>query len=394
MKKQLEQGIKELNQIREYINDKYFEVEDFVDCILLSLVSKTNMIALGMPGIAKSAILREFVDSIDFSNTEGTPYFQIQMGADISPNNVFGAPDINYFKENGIIKRHYQGFLPDAIIAFCSEFYRISDQVANSGILSILNEGEFKNGVETIKTKLRFFMADTNFFPKQEDDLDFEEEDLRLMALHDRFLSRVFVKPISEKENKINMLLMDDKVKSPVSIPLKKIIEIQDYLDNVELPYQIASSIINISEELYEKHQIFLSPRRIKMSRNLVKASALLNLRDKCNKKDLHALRFSFWQKEDDITKCKEAIIKEINRTNVEIEKCNKLVKSIKKEFDNNVSALKLTGNGEIEIIRKQALSDLDKIKTMIDDEGISEINTSKNLIDSIKEIEKEILAK
>ncbi len=392
MNNQMKKGINELNEIRDYINNKYFEVEDFVDCILLSLVSKTNMIALGMPGIAKSAILREFVDSIDFSNTEGTPYFQIQMGADISPNNVFGAPDINYFKENGIIKRHYQGFLPDAIIAFCSEFYRISDQVANSGILSILNEGEFKNGVETIKTKLRFFMADTNFFPKQEDDLDFEEEDLRLMALHDRFLSRVFVKPISEKENKISMLLMDDKVKSPVNIPLEDIIEIQDYLDKVELPYSVARSIINIAEELYEKHQIFLSPRRIKMSRNLVKASALLNLRDKCNKKDLHALRFSFWQKEEDITKCKESIIKEINRTNIEIEKCSKLIQSVKKEFDNNLSALKLTGNGEMKTIKEQAISDLNKIKTMIDEEGISEINTSKNLMEKINQVEKEIL--
>ncbi len=115
-------------------------------------------------------------------------------------------------------------FLPDAIVAFCSEFYRVNDQVANSGLLTILNEGEFKNGTDVIQTNLRFFMADTNFFPKQADDLDVEESDLRLQALHDRFLSRVLVKPITDDENKVKMILMDDSRQSDVKIPMADIV--------------------------------------------------------------------------------------------------------------------------------------------------------------------------
>lgn len=162
--KKLKETSKQFKEMYHFITTKYYEVDEFALCIILSLISKTHMIALGQPGIAKSAVLREIVEMIDFTDVEGTPYFHVQMGADISPSNVLGAPDIEYYKEHGIIKRAYEGFLPDAIVAFCSEFYRVNDQVANSGLLTILNEGEFKNGTDVIQTNLRFFMADTNFF--------------------------------------------------------------------------------------------------------------------------------------------------------------------------------------------------------------------------------------
>lgn len=182
------------------------------------------------------------------------------MGADVSPNNVLGAPDIEYYKNHGIIRRATEGFLPDAIIAFCSEFYRVNDQVANSGLLTILNEGEFKNGTEIRKTRLRFFMADTNFFPKQADDLDAEESDLRLQALHDRFLARVLVRPLSEDENKVRMILMDDAVKPEVHLTLAELIQLQEAAQAIEIPRQVALYMVLIANELQSRHRIFISP--------------------------------------------------------------------------------------------------------------------------------------
>lgn len=326
-----------LMKIHEFITTKYYEVEDFSLCILLSMISSTNMIALGQPGIAKSAVLREVVNLIEFDGHDGTPYFHVQMGSDVSPNHVFGAPDIDYFKKHGIIKRHYQGFLPDAIIAFCSEFYRVNDQVANSGLLTILNEGEFKNGVDTIKTKLRFFMADTNFFPKQADDLDVEESDLRLQALHDRFLSRVMVRPVSDKANKIRMVLMDDNYTTDVRLPLEDLIAIQDHIDQISLGEDIAAMMVQIADTLQQKHHIFISPRRLKMSRNLVRAHAILKGRDVCLTDDLIALQFSFWQKEDDIIKVLDCIYDVMNLPQHDAKKFEDVLQSILDELDRNI---------------------------------------------------------
>jgi MoxR-like ATPase len=330
------------------------------------MISRTNMIALGPPGIAKSAILREIVNLIDFDVFEGTPYFHIQMGTDISPNNVLGAPDIEYYKKHGIVKRAYQGFLPDAAIAFCSEFYRISDQVANSGILTILNEGEFKNGTDTVKTKLRFFMADTNFFPKQSDDLDADETDYRLQALHDRFLARVLVTPLKDDANKIRMIMMDDDFATDIRLSLHDLICLQDQLDGIELPEAIARAMVDIANTLTRKHKIFISPRRLKMSRNLIRASAILNNRMVCKVEDLMALQFSFWQKEEDIQKVKDLILDTIGIPMADAKHYDKMALSILSELKTNLDNTRHLPTFNPDKLHLQAVSDLTKLLELI----------------------------
>lgn len=362
----LEQFSGKLRGIRDFLNHKYYEVETFVECILLSMISRTNMIALGPPGIAKSAILREIVNVIDFDVFEGTPYFHIQMGTDISPNNILGAPDIEYYKRHGIIKRAYQGFLPDAAIAFFSEFYRISDQVANSGILTILNEGEFKNGTDTVKTNLRFFMADTNFFPKQPDDLDADETDYRLQALHDRFLSRVLISPLQDDDNKVRMILMDDHDSTDIKLSLNDLIWIQDHLELVALPEAIARAMVEISNTLTKKYKLFISPRRLKMSRNLIRASALLSGRMVCRMEDLMALQFSFWQKEEDIQKVRDLILDTIGIPEADGRKFDKMALSILQELQSNIDNTHNLPTFNPEKLYRQAVSDLTKLLEMI----------------------------
>jgi MoxR-like ATPase len=364
--KDLESLSTQLRGIRAFLNQKYYEVEPFVECILLSMISRTNMIALGPPGIAKSAILREIVNLIDFDVFEGTPYFHIQMGTDISPNNVLGAPDIEYYKQHGIVKRAYQGFLPDAAIAFFSEFYRISDQVANSGILTILNEGEFKNGTETVRTNLRFFMADTNFFPKQPDDLDADESDYRLQALHDRFLSRVLVTPLQDDTNKIRMIMMDDHLSTDIKLSLHDLMSLQDHLDMVVLPEFIARSMVDVANTLTKKYKVFISPRRLKMSRNLVRASALLNNRVTCKAEDLMALQFAFWQKEEDIQKVRDLILDTIGIPEADARKYEKMSISIQNELATNLDNTHTLPTFNPEKLYRQAVSDLTKLLELI----------------------------
>ncbi len=355
-----------LTKTQNYLTTKYYEVDDFVHCILISLISKTNMIALGQPGVAKSAVLREIVDIIDFEDLAGTKYFHIQMGADISPNNVFGAPDIDYFKSNGIIKRHYEGFLPDAIIAFCSEFYRVSDQVANSGLLTLLNEGEFKNGTDTVKAKLRFFMADTNFFPKQLDDLEADENDFRLQALHDRFLSRVVVKPLSDDYNKIRMIMMDDYKTFNTKIPIKDIIYVQDILNLIQIPEHIAMDMVAISNALETEYNVFISPRRLKLSRNMIKANAILNGRTKCMPEDLTALKYTFWQKEEDIPVVERLIFDRLNLPQKDADEYDKILNSITKEMNTNIESHQHFKDFNIYDIYKQALDDIMRLMEKI----------------------------
>lgn len=376
-----------------FVTAKYYEVEDFAECILLSMISRTNMIALGQPGIAKSAVLREFVSMIDFKGVEGTPYFHVQMGADVSPNNVLGAPDIEYYKNHGIIRRACEGFLPDAIVAFCSEFYRVNDQVANSGLLTILNEGEFKNGTELLKTRLRFFMADTNFFPRQSDDLDAEESDLRLQALHDRFLSRVLVKPLAEDENKVNMILMDDSVTPDLYLTVADLIALQDAAGQIEIPKQVALYMVHIANELQNRHRVFISPRRLKLSRGMVRAHALYHGRTKCSVEDLTGLQYVFWQKEEDIRTVKDLIYDTIGIPQADAKRFEAIRQSILDELARNIDNHQLLPGYDPDPYYSQAVNDLaqlgeqilDKYHPIMEYPVINRVHV--NILESIREL-------
>ncbi|MGB3366989.1 MAG: AAA family ATPase [Acidaminobacteraceae bacterium] len=381
---------KKLQDMNTYINGKYYEVEEFSLCIILSMISRSNMIVLGQPGIAKTAILNEIVDIIDFDGSKGTPYFHVQMGADISPNNVFGAPDIDFYKNSGIIKRKYEGFLPDAVIAFCSEFYRLNSQVANSGLLTILNEGKFKNGHDLIDAKLRFFMADTNFFPKPIDDIDADETDLKLQALHDRFLSRYYLKPIFEDENKVRMILMDDNIKSDIRLSLDELIYIQESLKDIELSREIAFYMVYISNLLEKQHNIFISPRRLKQSRNLIKANALLNFRTKCDVSDLIALQYSFWQEEEDIIYVKEAIYETMGIPKNDRDSYIDTANSILNELMTNIKNTEILPTYDPDKIYKQAIGDLNKLLEQIN-EKYTHKDSNKLILEAYTYVEQNI---
>lgn len=359
---------KKITKVKKYLDEKYYEVDDYTLCIILSMLSRSNMIVLGQPGIAKTAILKEIIDIIDFSEFEGTPYFHVQMGSDISPNSVFGAPDIDYYKKHGVIKRAYQGYLPDAIIAFCSEFYRLNSQVANSGLMTILNEGEFKNGHDLIKTNLRFFMADTNFFPKPVDDIEADETDMKLQALHDRFLSRIYLTPLKDDQNKVSMILMDDDYYTSERISLNDIIYAQDHLKSILLGKDIASYMVHIGNILENDHNIFISPRRLKQSREMVKAHAFLHGRDKCDISDLIALKFCFWQKIDDIKHVTDVIYDTIGLPKKDSKKFELMLTSIIDEMIINIKNTEILPTFDIDGIYKQALSNLNKLLEVIFD--------------------------
>lgn len=330
-----------LLKIQRCINEKYVELEDYVSAILMALVSRSNIIALGPPGTAKSAVIRDLVDLIDFDTKEKTPYFWFQLGEDIHPNNVFGAPDLEYYKKTSITRRNYKGFLPDSLIVYGAEFYRLNEQIANSGLITIMNEGEFKNGTETVKTNIRLFMADTNFFPKSARDLDEDDDfDRKLQAIHDRFLIRVKVEGVQDFDNQVKMLLMKDELNCDVNLNIQEIIYIQEYLDNIELPIFIAEQMVKIASGLRDKHNIFISPRRLKNARNVVKANALLHGRETVELIDLQPLKFVFWENEEDIPYVEDAVDDALHVVEKEAAEYRQVVESILGGLTRNIKGV------------------------------------------------------
>jgi MoxR-like ATPase len=347
-----------LLKIQNFINKKYVELDDYISGIMIALVSRSNIIALGPPGTAKSAVIRDLVKMINFDNLDGTPYFWFQLGEDIHPNNVFGAPDLEFYKKTSITRRNFKGFLPDSLVVYGAEFYRLNEQIANSGLITIMNEGEFKNGTEIIKTNIRLFMADTNFFPKSFHKLEEEDDfDRKLQAIHDRFLIRVMVKGVQDFDNQVKMLLMDDELTSDVSICINEIIYIQEHLQDVELPIFIAEQMVKIANQLREKHNIFISPRRLKNARNVVKAHAILNGRKTVQLIDLLPLKFVFWENQEDIPYVEDAVEEALNVIEKNAEEYKDIFESILGGLSRNLRGIDVEKKAEAYF---EAIKDLD----------------------------------
>jgi hypothetical protein len=141
---------------------------------------------------------------------------------------------------------------------------------------------------------------------------------------------------------------------------------LQDHLDMVVLPEFIARSMVDVANTLTKKYKVFISPRRLKMSRNLVRASALLNNRVTCKAEDLMALQFAFWQKEEDIQKVRDLILDTIGIPEADARKYEKMSISIQNELATNLDNTHTLPTFNPEKLYRQAVSDLTKLLELI----------------------------
>ena len=84
------------------------------------------------------------------------------------------------------LKRNVKGFLPTADVAFLDEVFKANSAILNC-LLTLLNERVFDNGDQRIQVPLKCVVAASNEL--------FEGEELA--ALHDRFLLRHLVPPMT-----------------------------------------------------------------------------------------------------------------------------------------------------------------------------------------------------
>ena len=127
-----------------------------------------------------------------------------------TPDEIFGQVSISELKKDNY-KRLTEGFLPTATFAFLDEIWKSSPAILNT-LLTILNERLFKNGKIIENCPLKVIISASNEVPPKNQGLE---------ALYDRFLLRVPVFPIKDKNN-FEILLESNNVKTKtnISIPI------------------------------------------------------------------------------------------------------------------------------------------------------------------------------
>jgi len=290
-----------LLKIKEGLSKGLVEREEVISLALLSLISGENIILIGPPGTAKSEIGRRMAQVIKDSS-----YYEYLLTKFSTPEEIFGPLSIKALKED-TFKRITQGYMPSANIAFLDEIFKANSAILNS-LLTIINEKKYHNGKVKEDVSLVSLIGASNELPVGNEELE---------ALYDRFLIRVFVGYVSEKniDKLINIDTNNFKFDESLKLTLDEINHIQVEAQKVNIPDIIVDTLKKIRKEFKESFKEdkseTISDRRFVKIQKLLKISAYTNGRKKVNFSDLFLLKHMLWSNPEN----RENIAKIINNT-------------------------------------------------------------------------------
>ncbi|MGB9812457.1 MAG: AAA family ATPase [Thermovenabulum sp.] len=297
---------------------KFYEREEIIRTMVISIISREHCLLLGPPGTAKSAL----VEAI--ASAAGLGYFRTLLTRFTTPDEVLGVVDINLI-EKGEYRRITKNMLPDNEIAFIDEIFKASPAILNA-LLSIMQERKYRNGTQMENAKTVTIFGASNELP------DGEEEDI-LQAFYDRFLFRLEVEPIKSKDNFILMLQEDEESLNNNGVQKVNWGKIWQEADNVKIDSSIYDAIYEIKKQITD---FYISDRRWKKTIKAVKASAVYEGRNNAEVDDLMILKHIIYEpryKESKKT-IEDIISRIIDPYNEEIKEIIKTLKKIQNDVE------------------------------------------------------------
>jgi len=261
--------------------------------LLLAFLGSENVLFLGPPGTAKSLLARRM------ARVCGGQYFERLLTRFSVPEEVFGPLSLKAL-ENDKLKRNVEGFLPDADVAFLDEVFKANSAILNC-LLTLLNERVFDNGDTRIEVPLKCVVAASNEL--------FEGDELA--ALHDRFLLRHLVSPMTRGAAAafLQDLLAGPSVPnepfdldtdSEEAILTEEHIKIAQRLaSEVAFPDDLQEIMIDLRDFMAENDCV-ISDRRLAKAALLIRLAACTAGATTVSESDLMLLQYMFWEKDKD----------------------------------------------------------------------------------------------
>lgn len=278
------------SSLEDYLNDVSFERSREIELILATLLSRQHMFMLGPPGVAKSYILDELSSCI------GARFFKKLFSAMTELSEVVGPIDIKAFEAESVFRFNYKGMLPEAELFIGDEIFKANSVMLNA-LLKLMNEREFDNGGQQVKTPLISAFGASNELPEEPTSNPF----------YDRFLVRCQVDGIRDPSNFVRFAQgehvaakkawiegKDGKLKP--QIPISAVHEAIEMVSKVQVTQEFAQRLAKLREGFMMKHgDIYVSDRRWGQAIQFVKACAWLGGRDKLVANDVFFMRDCLW---------------------------------------------------------------------------------------------------
>lgn len=289
-----------IRRLIAHLSDGIHGKEEVQRLTLLAAIAGENVFLYGNPGLAKSMVARRLA-----SVFRDSKLFEYLLSGYATPDELFGPVSIKALREEDTLRRNTAGFLPEADIAFLDELWNASSPILNA-LLNAVGERRFRNGSEFYAIPLRTTVASATRLP---------EEETGPAQLWDRFLLRIPVESIGDRESFIALISSDDGIDGASGAAESDLISRDDLaqwersIDTVTVPPDILDLIYDIRERIARHNSmsdrddpaagIFVSDRRWKRAVRLLRCSAYLNDRDAVTPLDTVLLRHMLWSREE-----------------------------------------------------------------------------------------------
>ncbi len=266
-----------LRKAHEQLADGLVERDVPAALLLLAAVAGDHML-LGPPGTAKSQLARRLHGTM----SDGK-YFERLLTRFSVPEELFGPISINGLQRDEYMRK-IQGYLPDATVAFVDEIFKANSAILNA-LLTILNEREFDNGPQRVKTPLKCLVGASNELPVEDG----------LEALYDRFLLRYQVEPVSAARFKELLLCNGNGTTNTASLDDNLLNAVGEGVESVRVSDSVLSLLAALREFL-EKEEIYVSDRRWRQALRLLKVAAWTNGQDAVTIWECWLLQHCLWR--------------------------------------------------------------------------------------------------
>jgi MoxR-like ATPase len=229
---------KVFHQIKDEIHKVVIGQDDIIDLLLISLFSKGHCVLVGVPGLAKTLLIRTLAESLSLS------FNRIQFTPDLMPSDITGTEVIEEDKSSGRKEFTFIKGPVFANIVLADEINRTPPKT-QAALLEGMQEYHVTTGGKTYDLDTPFFVLATQNPIEQEGTYPLPEAQL------DRFMFHIWVDyPSLEEEKEIvrqTTAYQDATIKSLIS--KEKIKELQALVQEVPIP----DSVLDYAVELVSK---------------------------------------------------------------------------------------------------------------------------------------------
>ncbi|MFJ5063202.1 AAA family ATPase [Streptomyces nigra] len=273
-----------LRTIVSELSERFYERDDVVRTLVVTLLAGQHSLMLGPPGTAKSELARDLT-----SRVEGASYWEILLSKFTSPTRMFGPIDVGALAR-GEYRQVYEGRATTAHVAFMDEIFKCSTAALNE-TLGYLNERIYhpENGGEPIRCPLIGAITASNELPDADDSA----------AIYDRLLVRIEIGYLTDPSNFAALVRSAVLAPAPASTPTTiHLSELQEAVTKsvpaVEVPDAMVDAICTLRAALRRK-ELIASDRRWRQAVGLLQASAYLDGRTEVTEADLSILTHVLW---------------------------------------------------------------------------------------------------